>query len=95
MTADAPTASGPDPWPMLATVFIVNVTVPCGTTPRFQSTSTAAPAPVCVNVPADTWIQVTGVYTAKRAKDPVNNVDMAYVEVTSWEAIPEPKQPYS
>jgi len=47
------------------------------------------------DISARTWIRVTGVYTAKRAKDPVNDVDMAYVEVRSWEAVPEPKQPYA
>ncbi|WP_433383800.1 TIGR03943 family putative permease subunit [Actinoplanes sp. CA-142083] len=44
---------------------------------------------------ADTWVEVTGVYTAKRTKDPVNDVDVAYVEVKSWQEVPQPKQPYS
>ena len=47
------------------------------------------------DVPADTWVQLTGVYTARTAKDPVNNVDVAYFDVRTWQEIPEPKQPYA
>ncbi|MCO8277956.1 TIGR03943 family protein [Actinoplanes sp. TRM 88003] len=48
-----------------------------------------------IDVPADTWVQLTGVYTARTIKDPVNNVDVAYFEVRTWQEIPEPKQPYA
>jgi uncharacterized repeat protein (TIGR03943 family) len=50
---------------------------------------------VPLEVPADAWVEVTGIYSPHRAKDPVNDVDVAYVEVTSWQEVPEPKQPYS
>jgi uncharacterized repeat protein (TIGR03943 family) len=43
----------------------------------------------------DTWVQIDGVYSPKVGKDPVNKADVAYVEVKSWQEIPEPKQPYS
>jgi len=80
---------GPDGQPMLARIVLTC----CAADGRPIKVGMSGKVPL--DVPADTWIQVTGVYTAKRAKDPVNNVDMAYVEVASWEAIPEPKQPYS
>ena len=80
---------GPDGQPMLARIVLTC----CAADGRPIKVGMTGKVPL--DVPADTWIQVTGVYTAKRAKDPVNNVDMAYVEVASWEAIPEPKQPYS
>jgi len=28
-------------------------------------------------------------------KDPVNQADVAFLEVTSWQQISEPKQPYA
>ena len=80
---------GPGGQPMLARIVLTC----CAADGRPIKVGMTGKLPL--DVPADTWVQVTGVYTAKRAKDPVNNVDMAYVEVTSWEAIPEPKQPYS
>ncbi|WP_030442322.1 TIGR03943 family putative permease subunit [Actinoplanes subtropicus] len=80
---------GPDGQPMLARIVLTC----CAADGRPIKVGMTGKVPL--DVPADTWIQVDGVYTAKRAKDPANNVDMAYVEVKSWEAIPEPKQPYS
>jgi uncharacterized repeat protein (TIGR03943 family) len=47
-----------------------------------------------VDVPAGTWLQVTGRYTAQRGKDPVNQADIAYVEVEQWQAVNPPKQQY-
>ena len=80
---------GPDGNPMLARIVLTC----CAADGRPIKVGMSGKVPL--DVPADTWVQVTGVYTTKRAKDPVNNVDMAYVEVRSWEAIPEPKQPYA
>ncbi|MBU2669196.1 TIGR03943 family protein [Actinoplanes bogorensis] len=48
-----------------------------------------------VDVPADTWIEVTGVYSAQTSKDPVNNVDVAFIEVKTWQEVAQPKQPYA
>jgi uncharacterized repeat protein (TIGR03943 family) len=45
-------------------------------------------------VPADTWIQVTGVYSNRVEKDPVNQAQVPYLEVSSWQEIPAPKQQY-
>jgi uncharacterized repeat protein (TIGR03943 family) len=47
-----------------------------------------------VDVPAGTWLQVTGRYTAQRGKDPVNQADIAYVEVEQWQPVDPPKQQY-
>ncbi|GIM92193.1 TIGR03943 family putative permease subunit [Paractinoplanes toevensis] len=50
---------------------------------------------VPLEVPADTWIEVTGAYSTQRGKDPVNEVDVAYLEVKTWQEIDQPKQPYA
>ena len=47
-----------------------------------------------VDVPAGTWLQVTGRYTGKRGKDPVNQADIAFVEVEQWQPVSAPKQQY-
>jgi uncharacterized repeat protein (TIGR03943 family) len=46
------------------------------------------------DVPADTWVQVVGVYTPTVGKDPVNKADVAYLEVRQWEQISPPKRQY-
>ncbi|GIE97105.1 TIGR03943 family putative permease subunit [Paractinoplanes rishiriensis] len=48
-----------------------------------------------IEVPADTWVEITGVYSPQRGKDPVNDVDVAFVEVKSWQEVAQPKNPYS
>ncbi|MCY1144397.1 TIGR03943 family protein [Actinoplanes sp. Pm04-4] len=48
-----------------------------------------------IDVPADTWVRVTGVHTGRTSKDPVNNVDVAYFDVRTWQEVAEPKQPYA
>jgi hypothetical protein len=45
--------------------------------------------------PADTWVEVVGVYSTRTGTDPVNKAPIAYVEVKSWQRIPQPKQPYA
>ncbi|GCB47284.1 TIGR03943 family protein [Streptomyces sp. NL15-2K] len=42
----------------------------------------------------DTWLEVTGTYTARTAKDPVNNAPIPFIEVSGAEPVPEPKDPY-
>jgi len=80
---------GPDGNPMLARIVLTC----CAADGRPIKVGMTGKVPL--DAAPDTWVQVNGVYTAKRSKDPVNNVDMAYVEVKSWQAIPEPKQPYA
>ena len=45
-------------------------------------------------VPADTWIQVVGAWTDRVDRDPVNQAQVPYLEVRSWQEIPAPKQQY-
>ncbi|GGX12791.1 TIGR03943 family putative permease subunit [Streptomyces lomondensis] len=42
----------------------------------------------------DTWLEITGRYTPRRTKDPVNNGPIPYVEVTSARPVPTPHDPY-
>jgi uncharacterized repeat protein (TIGR03943 family) len=43
---------------------------------------------------ADTWVQVVGGWTARTEKDPVNQAEVPYFEVRSWQEVPAPKQQY-
>ncbi|MEU8657698.1 TIGR03943 family putative permease subunit [Actinoplanes philippinensis] len=47
-----------------------------------------------VDVPAGTWLQVTGKYSDRRGKDPVNQADIAFLEVEQWQPVDPPKQQY-
>ena len=47
-----------------------------------------------VDAPADTWVQVTGAYSSKAGKDPVNGADVPYLEVRSWQKTTAPRQTY-
>ncbi|BCL13347.1 TIGR03943 family putative permease subunit [Micromonospora sagamiensis] len=42
----------------------------------------------------DTWVEVTGRYTDKVGRDPVNDAEVPYLEVESWRQVPAPKQQY-
>ncbi|KOG43240.1 TIGR03943 family putative permease subunit [Streptomyces resistomycificus] len=42
----------------------------------------------------DTWLEVTGTYTARRAKDPVNGGPIPFIEVSGAAPVPAPKDPY-
>ncbi|MFJ9631469.1 TIGR03943 family putative permease subunit [Streptomyces sp. NPDC101175] len=42
----------------------------------------------------DTWLLVTGTYSAKQTKDPVNNRPIPYLQVTEAKPVPTPKDPY-
>ena len=42
----------------------------------------------------DTWLEVTGTYTAKQTKDPINNRPIPYFQVTLAKPVPTPKDPY-
>lgn len=42
----------------------------------------------------DKWLEVTGTYTARRTKDPVNNGPIPYLRVTEAKPVPVPKDPY-
>ncbi|WP_435283869.1 TIGR03943 family putative permease subunit [Streptomyces koelreuteriae] len=42
----------------------------------------------------DTWLEITGRYTPRRTKDPVNNGPVPYLEVTRAKPVPTPHDPY-
>jgi uncharacterized repeat protein (TIGR03943 family) len=46
------------------------------------------------SVAADTWIQVVGTYTPATGTDPANGSVVPYLQVTAWQLIPMPNQPY-
>lgn len=43
---------------------------------------------------ADTWIEVTGRYTDRLGRDPVNGVEIPYIQVESWRQVQQPTNPY-
>ncbi|GIH03181.1 membrane protein [Rhizocola hellebori] len=47
-----------------------------------------------VGLPDDQWLEVTGVYTTKTAKDPVNGQDIPFIEVIQWKQIAPPRNQY-
>ncbi|MFI1168310.1 TIGR03943 family putative permease subunit [Streptomyces sp. NPDC020801] len=42
----------------------------------------------------DTWLQVTGAYTARQTRDPVNNGPVPFLNVTEAQPVPTPHDPY-
>lgn len=42
----------------------------------------------------DTWLRITGTYTARRAKDPVNGGPIPFIEVIAAKPVPVPHDPY-
>ncbi|SNY48505.1 TIGR03943 family putative permease subunit [Paractinoplanes atraurantiacus] len=81
--------TAPDGKPMLARMVLSC----CAADGRPIKIGLTGRAPI--DVPADTWVAVVGAYSPEKGKDPVNNVDVAYLEVKTWEEVPEPKQPYA
>ncbi|MET8153687.1 TIGR03943 family putative permease subunit [Actinoplanes sp. NPDC049668] len=47
-----------------------------------------------VTAAPDTWVQVVGVWTSRVAKDPVNQAEVPYLQVSGWQEITAPKQQY-
>ena len=79
----------PDGKPMLARIVLSC----CAADGRPIKVGLTGRAPI--DATADTWVEVIGVWTAQRSKDPVNDVDVAHFEVKTWQEIPEPKNPYA
>ncbi|MBT2417000.1 TIGR03943 family protein [Streptomyces sp. ISL-22] len=42
----------------------------------------------------DTWLRITGTYSPRRAKDPVNGGPIPFIEVTEAKPVAAPKDPY-
>jgi uncharacterized repeat protein (TIGR03943 family) len=79
----------PDGAPMLARIVLSC----CAADGRPIKLGLSGRAPI--DVPADTWVEVVGTYTSRTTKDPVNHVDVAYLEVKTWREVAQPKQPYA
>jgi uncharacterized membrane protein YcgQ (UPF0703/DUF1980 family) len=47
-----------------------------------------------IDAPANSWVQVVGVYSNQVGTDPVNKAQVAYLTVKTWQQIGEPKNPY-
>ncbi|MDT5042365.1 MAG: hypothetical protein QOE51_3350 [Actinoplanes sp.] len=79
---------GPDGQPMLARIVLTC----CAADGRPIKVALTGGTPL--TVPADTWVNVIGVYTARTEKDNVNKATVPYLEVQTWQEIPTPKQQY-
>ncbi|MFF3378769.1 TIGR03943 family putative permease subunit [Streptomyces sp. NPDC002680] len=42
----------------------------------------------------DTWLELTGTYTDRRTKDPVNNGIIPFFDITEAKPVPTPRDPY-
>ncbi|MEU4563445.1 TIGR03943 family protein [Actinoplanes sp. NPDC023936] len=80
--------TGPDGRPMLARMVLAC----CAADGR--PIKVGLTGGVGVDAPADTWIQAVGVYSDRVEKDPVNEAEVPYFEVTSWQRIESPRRPY-
>jgi uncharacterized repeat protein (TIGR03943 family) len=79
---------GPDGQPMLARMVLTC----CAADGRPIKVGLTGGDPV--SVPADTWVTIVGVYSARTEKDSVNRASVPYLEVRSWQEITAPRQPY-
>jgi uncharacterized repeat protein (TIGR03943 family) len=80
--------SGPDGQPQLARIILSC----CAADGRPIKVGMLGNVPN--TVPSDTWVQIVGTYSDRTAKDPVNDAVVPYVEVSTWNEIPTPKQQY-
>ena len=80
---------GPDGTPMLARMVLTC----CAADGRPIKVGLTGSTPV--DAAPDTWVQIDGVYSSRVGKDPVNEAEVAYIEVKSWQETTEPKQPYA
>lgn len=46
-------------------------------------------------LPADSWVDVTGTYTGKRTKDPINGGTIPFLNVHKVKPAPAPRDPYA
>ncbi|BBH67361.1 membrane protein [Actinoplanes sp. OR16] len=81
-------STGPDGGPMLA-----RIVVSCCAADGRPIKVGLSGGPV-IDVPAGQWVEVVGRHSAQRAKDPVNQADISYLEVDEWQPIRAPKQQY-
>ena len=81
-------ATAPDGAPMLARIVVSC----CAADGRpIKIGLTGGPA---IDVPAGSWVEVTGEHSPARGKDPVNQAEIAYLRVEQWQPVAVPKQQY-
>ncbi len=80
--------SGPDGSPMLARMVLSC----CAADGRPIKIGMSGNIPG--GLPPDTWVQVLGAHSTRVDKDPVNEAEVPYVDVRSWQKIAAPKQQY-
>lgn len=81
-------ASGPGGEPILARMIMSC----CAGDGRPVKVGMAGDAPA--GLAADTWIEVTGRYTDRLGRDPVNDAEIPYIQVESWRQVQQPTDPY-
>jgi uncharacterized repeat protein (TIGR03943 family) len=79
---------GPGGRPMLARIVLTC----CAADGRPIKVGLIGDAPT--GLPADTWVQVVGVYSSQVGKDPVNKAAVPYLTVKTWQETAAPAQPY-
>lgn len=79
---------GPDGQPILARMILSC----CAADGRPVKLGLAGDAPT--GLANDTWIQVTGRYTDRVTRDPINDEEIPYIVVESWRQVTAPKDPY-
>lgn len=79
---------GPDGEPILAQMIMSC----CAADGRPVKVGMTGSAPA--GLPADTWIEVTGRHTDRLGRDPVNDLEIPYVQVESWRQVQPPTNPY-
>jgi uncharacterized repeat protein (TIGR03943 family) len=79
---------GPDGRPVLARMVLSC----CAADGRPIKVALSGDAPA--GLAADTWVRVVGRYSARTAPDEINQAAVPYLEVTAWQEIAAPRQPY-
>ncbi|WP_433529469.1 TIGR03943 family putative permease subunit [Micromonospora sp. CA-263727] len=81
-------ATGPDGQPILARMVLSC----CAADGRPVKLGLTGDVPA--GLPDDSWVEVTGRYTDRLGRDPVNDAEIPYLDVESWRQIPTPKNQY-
>ncbi|MBQ1028147.1 TIGR03943 family protein [Micromonospora sp. C95] len=81
-------ATGPDGQPILARMVLSC----CAADGRPVKLGLTGDVPA--GLPDDSWVEVTGRYSDRLGRDPVNDAEIPYLEVESWRQVPVPKRPY-
>ncbi|MGC9540140.1 TIGR03943 family putative permease subunit [Streptomyces sp. UG1] len=75
------------------TPYLVRMSLNCCAADA-QSVKVALTGQVPPVLQPDTWLRITGTYTPRRMKDPVNGGPIPFIEVTEAKPVAAPKDPY-